>query len=164
MNIIYKTIATSFGLGYAPIAPGTVGAMGGVALLWFASLGVISYKFHTFQMGFLILIVLTTVIGAWATKQLEQEWGEDPSKVVIDEVVGVWIALFWLPLNWPHFLIGFCLFRLFDIWKPLGIRKLEKIPNGWGVMLDDVAAGIYANICLQLISRLVLYPSSFYIH
>ena len=76
--------------------------------------------------------------------------------MVIDEVVGVWISLFWLPLTWQHLLIGFCLFRLFDIWKPLGIRQLEKIPNGWGVMLDDVAAGIYANICLQIIYGLVV--------
>ena len=150
MKVIYKTIATGFGSGYVPIAPGTAGAALGCLLL-------VGYQYfigHTttnsFQINFLILIVLTTIIGAVSTHQLEPEWGEDPSKVVIDEIIGVWIALLLVPLTWLNILIGFILFRFFDIYKPLGIKKLEAIPNGWGVMLDDVLAGIYANIILQI--------------
>lgn len=150
MNIIYKTIATGFGSGYAPIAPGTVGALLGCLLLWGGHLVFQSTSFIYFHTGLTILSILTTLLGAWVTQQLEVEWGEDPSKVVIDEIVGVWITMIWIPFSWQTLLAGFCLFRLFDIWKPLGIRRLEAIPNGWGVMLDDVAAGIYANVCLQL--------------
>lgn len=150
MKVIYKTIATGFGSGYTPIAPGTAGAALGCLLLG----GYQHFIGHTttnlFQLSFLILIILTTVIGAIATYQLEPEWGEDPSKVVIDEIIGVWIALLFVPLTWQNILIGFISFRLFDIYKPLGIRKLEAIPKGWGVMLDDVLAGIYANIVLQI--------------
>jgi len=150
LTILYKTLATGFGSGYSPFAPGTMGALVGCLLLWGASHLLEMTSFPFFQLGFFLIIVFTTILGAWVTKQLEVEWGEDPSKVVIDEIIGVWISLFWIPLTWQTLLAGFCLFRLFDIWKPLGIRRLEAIPNGWGVMLDDVAAGIYANICLQI--------------
>lgn len=150
MKVLYKTIATGFGSGYTPIAPGTAGAALGCLLLG----GYQHFIGHTannsFQTSFLLVIVLTTIIGAICTHQLEPEWGEDPSKVVIDEVIGVWIALLLVPLTWQNILIGFILFRFFDIYKPLGIRKLEAIPKGWGVMLDDVLAGIYANLVLQI--------------
>ena len=149
MNILYKTLATGFGSGYSPNAPGTMGALVGCLLLWGANILVMDAPIE-FHLILAIVIVITTLLGAFVTRQLEPEWGEDPSKVVIDEIVGVWITLLFIPITGPNLLIGFCLFRLFDIWKPLGIRRLEAIPNGWGVMLDDVAAGIYANLCLQL--------------
>ena len=148
--MLYKTIATGFGSGYAPIAPGTAGAALGCLLLW----GFIHFfgeaAYWPFQIGFLLVIIITTIIGAIATREVEKEWGEDPSRVVIDEIIGVWITLLFIPLTWQHIIIGFILFRIFDIWKPLGIRRLEAIGNGWGVMLDDVLAGIYANIMLQI--------------
>jgi len=125
MEVLYKTYIHFFG----------------VAAYW------------SFQIGFLGMIILTTIIGAIVTNQLEKEWGEDPSKVVIDEIIGVWITLLFVPLTWQNILIGFVLFRVFDIWKPLGIRSLEAIKNGWGVMLDDVLAGIYANIILQILCK-----------
>lgn len=149
MKLPYKTIATGFGSGYAPIAPGTAGAAVGCLLLglYIYFIGIGNYWY--FQLGFLIITIFTTIIGAIATREVEKEWGEDPSKVVIDEIIGVWISLLFLPLTWQNILLGFILFRIFDIAKPFGIRKLEAIKNGWGVMLDDVLAGIYANICLQ---------------
>jgi len=150
MKVIYKTIATGFGSGYVPIAPGTAGAALGCLLLGGYQYFIGPTTTNSFQINFLILIVLTTIMGAVSTHQLEPEWGEDPSKVVVDEIIGVWIALLLVPLTWQNILIGFILFRFFDIYKPLGIRKLEAIPNGWGVMLDDVLAGIYANIMLQI--------------
>jgi len=150
MKVLYKTIATGFGSGYSPIAPGTAGAL-------LACIGLGAYVYYiggtdsvNFQIGFILTTLILTIIGAFVTKKLQSEWGEDPSKVVIDEVIGVWIALFFVPLTFQNILIGFLLFRIFDIWKPLGIRSLEAVKDGWGVMLDDVLAGVYANILLQI--------------
>ena len=151
MKSIHKIIATAFGAGYAPIAPGTAGALLGCMVLA-AYTHFIGFNNNTnFQIGFSIIIILTTLAGVWATKNLQAEWGEDPSKVVIDEVIGVWINLLFVPLTWQNICLGFVLFRFFDIAKPLGIRKMEAFENGWGVMLDDVLAGVYGNIVLQLI-------------
>ncbi len=150
MKLFYKTIATGFGSGFTPIAPGTAGAALGCLLLGAYQYFVGQTATNSFQISFIVLIIVTTVIGAISTHQLEPEWGEDPSKVVVDEIIGVWISLLFVPLSWQNILIGFVLFRLFDIYKPLGIRKLEAIPKGWGVMLDDVLAGIYANLVLQI--------------
>jgi len=91
------------------------------------------------------------VLGTWSAHQVEAQWGKDSSKVVIDEVAGMCISLLWVPITWQYVLVGLALFRLFDITKPLYIRRLEKLNGGWGVMLDDVLAGIYSNIVLQLI-------------
>jgi len=151
LKFIYKTIATGFGAGYSPIAPGTAGAFLACLLLggYVHTIGVNNNT--NFQIGFIILIVLTTLLGVWATRNLQAEWGEDPSRVGVDEIVGLWINLLFVPLTWQNIIIGFFLFRFFDIVKPLGIRKLEDLKNGWGVMLDDVLAGIYGNIVLQII-------------
>ncbi len=155
LKFIYKTIATGFGTGYSPFAPGTAGAILACILLggYVHSIG---FNNNTkFQIGFIIIITLTTLLGVWATRNLQAEWGEDPSRVVIDEMIGVWINLLFVPLTWQNIFIGFVLFRFFDIAKPLGIRKMEAFENGWGVMLDDVLAGIYGNIVLQLILFLI---------
>ena len=106
---------------------------------------------QVFLLLFIGMILLFLYLGVIATDHLEKEWGKDPSKVVMDEVIGVWIALLFVPVTWVNLLLAFALFRLFDIWKPLFIRKLEAIKGGWGVMLDDVLAGVYANIVLQVI-------------
>ena len=149
MRIIHKMIATGLGSGYTPIAPGTAGAILGCLLLWVYEQYIGINNNTNFQIGFIIIILLTTLLGVWATQQLQAEWGEDPSRVVIDEVIGVWINLLFVPLTWQNICLGFALFRFFDIAKPLGIRKMEAFENGWGVMLDDVLAGIYGNIILQ---------------
>lgn len=148
-STIYKTIATFFGLGYAPIAPGTFGALGGVLISSF--LIYFGLSFEAFQWVHLILIAIAYMLGVWACKGLNTEWGDDPSRVVIDETLGFWIAILFLPLTWKVLLGGFILFRFFDILKPFGIRKLDQWKNPNAVMLDDVAAGIYANIVLQLL-------------
>jgi phosphatidylglycerophosphatase A len=147
---INKTFATAFGLGLSPVAPGTMGALGGIATgLWILN----TCPFPNYIL--ILLIVLCTVLGAVSSKILELEWGDDPSRIVIDEVVGMWISMLFLPALWECYLAAFILFRLFDIFKPLYIKRMEYIKNGWGVMMDDVLAGIYANIILQ-ISILVL--------
>ena len=149
LKFIYKPIATGFGVGYSPFAPGTAGALLACLLLGGYVQGIGFNNNTNFQIGFIIIITLTTLLGVWATRNLQAEWGEDPSRVVVDEMIGVWINLLFVPLTWQNIFIGFVLFRFFDIAKPLGIRKMEAFENGWGVMLDDVLAGIYGNIVLQ---------------
>jgi len=101
--------------------------------------------------GQIILTVLVTALGIWVGNIVEKDWGKDSYRVVIDEVAGMFISVLFVPPDWKWMLIGFVLFRFFDIAKPLYIRRLEALKGGWGVMLDDVLAGIYANILLQII-------------
>ena len=137
-------VATGFGVGFSPIAPGTAGALL-ASLLWlmFHFLLPFSSLFYVT----IALILLFTWAGIWATDKLEFYWGKDPSRVVVDEMVGVWIPLLAVPANeyWYWYAIGaFVLFRLLDITKPLGIRKMENLRGGIGVMMDDVLAGVYS--------------------
>lgn len=139
-------IGTGFGSGFSPVAPGTAGA-----LLAFAVWYVLSFLVSASALLWLtvLLVLAFTVVGVWAANRLEQAWGEDPSRVVVDEMVGCWITLLAAPAG--HFWYGlaaFGLFRLFDIWKPLGIRRMENLPGGIGVMMDDVLSGVYGFIIL----------------
>ena len=152
MHIIYKIFATALGAGYSPIAPGTAGAIIGCAALWlFEKYNIISTT--TTPLLFIGLIVITTIMGIIATNKLEPAWGKDPQKVVIDEVIGLWITMLFVPFTLLNLLIAFILFRFFDIAKPLGIRKMENLGGGLGVMADDMLAGIYGNITLLLIVK-----------
>ena len=141
------SVATCGPAGYSPVAPGTMGAIIGVLdyliLFW-----LVGSAFYTHMIASVLILPLF-FLGVWASNQVEAAWGHDPSKVVIDEFVGQWIALLWVPISWQTALAGFVLFRFFDILKPLFIKKLEALPHGWGVMSDDVLAGVYANIVLQ---------------
>ncbi len=151
MNIklfLAKAIGTSFGFGYMPVAPGTFGALFGI---------IVYYALHFFaptSLDFILLglIVIFTAIGTWTCRIVLKEWGHDPSKIVIDETIGVWITLLFIPFNHWYIWLAFGLFRLFDIWKPLGIRSIDdKMESAFSVMLDDIVAGIYGAIVLQLI-------------
>ena len=107
----------------------------------------------------LALVVVTTVVGAWTSKVMERYWGEDPRSVVIDEFVGTWIPLLVAatPERWETALLGllgFGMFRLIDIVKTPLCRRMERVGNGWGVMLDDVVAGLYA-LLIVLAVRLI---------
>lgn len=111
------------------------------------------------------LIIIITILGAWTSEVMERYWGEDPRTVNIDEYVGTWIPLLIAPMGdnmWMTAItafLGFALFRVIDIFKLFGCRKVEeKIHGGWGVMLDDVAAGTYALIILWLLKILVFNP------
>jgi phosphatidylglycerophosphatase A len=96
-------------------------------------------------------------MGIWSANEVESIWGKDSSKVVIDEVAGMAITLTMVPKNITYLLIGLIAFRFFDIVKPLGIRKLEILPKGWGVMADDLLAGFYAlsfvHLCIELVNK-----------
>jgi len=154
MKLIYKLTATALGAGYSPFAPGTAGAIVGCIALWlFKKYNLISTT--NTPVLFIGLILITTVLGIIATDKLEEDWGKDPSKVVLDEVIGMWITMMFVPFTPLYVLIGFGLFRFFDIAKPLGIRKLESLKGGVGVMADDILAGIYANIILRIIVSII---------
>lgn len=144
--LLHIIIATGFGTGFSPFAPGTVGALLATGI-WLA----ISY-FVSFKILLLInslLIIFFTFSGILSANKLEPIWGEDPSRIVIDEMVGVWIALLAVPERNFYYVGGaFLLFRLFDIFKPLGIRQMERLKGGIGVMMDDILAGIYSAILL----------------
>jgi len=168
------------GVGYFPIAPGTMGSLVGVGLyiaIWVeayswlearAARGRLNllYIFTPQLALMLVVIFLVTMAGIWAASRAEKVVGKkDPSIVVIDEVAGQMIALlsgpFWAP-TWWSVLTAFILFRAFDIWKPYPIRKLEALESGLGIMLDDVAAGAYALIVNSVLisGYLLLFPSS----
>ena len=151
MKNIYRIIANGFGSGQLPIAPGTWGSA-------LAALLALPLMWATPPAARLVLIVLAIVfsfICAKAVDMFADEWGEDPGHVVADEMVGMWLTLVGLPLNLLNIGLGFLLFRFFDIAKPLGIRRMEAIPGGWGVVLDDVLAGVYANILLQVLNLII---------
>ena len=100
-----------------------------------------------------LLIAVFTALGTWATQRLQPYWGEDPSRVVVDEMVGVWTPLL-LAENWWMALVALVLFRFFDILKPLGIRALDRRQGAFWVMADDLLAGVYAALVLLIIRLL----------
>lgn len=143
-NIIWKAIVTVGGLGYSPLAPGTVGALG--ALI--PAMLILKFSDNP-DLWLILLVVLSTIFGIIGSNIAEKEWGKDPSKIVIDEAAGMWISLLFTGTSWFTIISAFVLFRFFDIFKPFGIRKAERLPGGTGVMFDDILAGVYANLVLQ---------------
>jgi phosphatidylglycerophosphatase A len=138
------TVATFFGAGFGKPGPGTWGSVGAV-LLWAVAAWALPAGSGTLLLWLLCGILVATAIGVPASTIVARESGrKDPQFVVIDEVVGQWIALIACPRDWAHALIALVLFRLFDITKPWPVRKLEDLPEGWGIVFDDVAAGLYA--------------------
>ena len=142
---------TFFGAGLGKPGPGTWGSVAAL-LLWlalahFAALTGLQLALVTAAAAFLV-----TAIGIPAGTIVARETGkEDPQHVVIDEVAGQWIALIACPVDWWHPLLALILFRSFDIVKPWPARQLENLPGGWGIMLDDVAAGLYALLGMQIL-------------
>lgn len=148
--LFHNFIATGFGSGYSPIAPGTAGALLAMLIWWGYSL--LFSHFISIPVLTFIVIVVFTFAGVWSSSVVEKYWGEDPSRVVVDEMVGTWIALLAVPegAHWGYMLAAFVLFRFFDIVKPLGVRKMESLPSGFGIMADDILAGIYGFIVIYL--------------
>ena len=144
-------IATLFGTGYLRPGPGTWGSAVTV-VLW----GALAYSIPSNRRTPLLiaLAVVVMAIGIAAATQVCRASGKkDPQFVAIDEVAGQLIALIAVPLAWQTFLTGFILFRAFDIIKPPPVRQLERLPEGTGIVLDDVAAGIYALLAMQILLR-----------
>jgi phosphatidylglycerophosphatase A len=141
-------IATFFGVGYLPLGPGTWASAITVLLWWAAA--------RWINPGWLLAVAIVaslaiTLIGIPPSTVVARESGrKDPGFVVIDEVAGQMIALIGVPTNWKYLLAGFILFRSFDIVKPFPLRRLEKLPGGTGIMMDDVGAGLYALVLLHI--------------
>jgi phosphatidylglycerophosphatase A len=143
-------IATWFGCGFSPTAPGTVGSLAAVA---------IAYLLHWRPIYFAALAVAMMPVAIWAADVTARNANrKDPQTVVVDEVLGQWITLAGAAtLNWKSLLGAFLLFRLFDIWKPPPVRRLEALPGGAGIVADDVMAGLYGALVLFLMGCFNLY-------
>ena len=144
-DFLARSIATVLGVGYFPVAPGTAATVVGVVIFYF-----LGNNLPLFTLLLAVLLILGIVTTGLMEKLLNTK---DPSIACIDEVVGVMIALWGLPLMWPVMIIGFFLFRAFDMFKIYPINKLESQPGGWGIMLDDCMAGVYTNIILRVALR-----------
>lgn len=147
MNKFLVHLATFFGAGKFPKAPGTIGTLATIPIWYFlAQTGPIPYMLVTFSL---------IPIGVWAAQAYENFSGRHDSKeIVIDEVVGFLITMTWLPVTWQSAVIGFIVFRFLDIVKPPPIRQLDqKVKGGFGVMVDDIAAGIIGSIIMQIIYK-----------
>ncbi|GAA4324672.1 phosphatidylglycerophosphatase A [Mucilaginibacter gynuensis] len=147
-----KLIASWFGIGYFK-GGGTYASIVTCIILYF--LWQVPAVLAPLPNVVIALVII--LVGIYVGNKVEPEWGKDSYRVVIDEVAGMWITMLFIPINnWKLLLAGLILFRFFDMVKPLFIRKLENLPGGTGVMMDDVLAGIYANIVLQVIVYLKL--------
>ena len=144
-------VATFFGAGFGKPGPGTWGSVAAV-LLWAACARLAHPAPQALLVALLGAIAAAIALGVPAATIVEREAGRtDPGFVVIDEVIGQWIALIASPADWRHGLIALALFRLFDITKPFPVRRLERLPGGWGIVFDDVGAGLYALVVASLI-------------
>ncbi len=137
---------TSVGfVGLIPGAPGTYGSIVTLAFAYLWQTQVTNNIYYTIG-----LVLVLTILGIIASSKVSTSLGiEDPGEIVIDEMVGQWIALIAIPAHWGSWLAAFILFRVFDIWKPWLIDKSQYLPGGWGIMMDDVLAGLLALLIIQ---------------
>lgn len=144
MKLLSKVISTFFGLGYFPVAPGTITSL----------VVILAYKFYLYQLNwplYLLILFLLFLVGVYTSTKFSAESNKkDPRKIVIDEACGQLLVLFRMPEAWFPVLASFVLFRVFDIVKPYPIKKVEFLPAGWGIMMDDVVAAIYAGVIVNL--------------
>jgi phosphatidylglycerophosphatase A len=149
VDLLARLVATAFGSGYAPLAPGTAGSALGVLLFWPMARNAWPWQ--------LAACVVVFFVGTAAAGRVARSLGvKDPGLVVIDEVAGQWLTLVSLPFTPFVVVAGFLLFRVMDVVKPWPARDLEGLPGGWGIMADDIAAGIYAQLALRVL--LIVWP------
>jgi phosphatidylglycerophosphatase A len=143
-NLLPLIIGTSLYTGYIPFGPGTFASI--------LALPMVFFLFHNW-LTYAILTIIIFIIGTFSAQYLGTVWNKkDDQRITIDEFIGILVTFLLIPkINWYMLLIGFVLFRFFDIIKPFGIRKTEKVKGGLGVMFDDIVAGIYANIILRIL-------------
>lgn len=145
---LHKLMATFFGIGYIGKGGGTLAAVA-VCVIWLLIPS--SILTTVFQV---VITLLVCVAGVCSGNVVDAIWGKDSSKVVVDEVAGMLLTLIFIPVSIKYVFVGLVLFRFFDIAKPLFIKKMELFPKGWGVMADDLLAGLYAHLLLQIIVSL----------
>jgi phosphatidylglycerophosphatase A len=142
-NVLARLVATGFGSGYSPVAPGTAGSAVGLLLFWPMTPLAIEAQ--------VIVAAAVFLAGVAAASHLAKRLGiEDPGVVVIDEIVGMWVTLLFLPFTILTAVLGFFAFRAMDVFKPYPARQLEHLHGGWGIMADDLMAGIYANLLVRI--------------
>ena len=147
MKKTYELIATVLRLGYFPFAPGTVGSLAGL---------IPCLILHEYIILYVIAFLILFAAGVIASDKVEKESGQkDPSFVVIDEFACIFLVFLLIPLKPLYIIIGFIIYRIMDIFKPPPIKAIEKLRGGWGIMLDDAMAAIYANLILQILTRLI---------
>jgi len=155
VSFVAETIATGLGSGKWPfVAPATVGTFAALVAYWL--LDILVFDGEGDSVWFFALIGVVTTVGIWATDYIDNEGDHDPKRGVIDEWVGVWVTVLFLPVTWPWMIAGFFMFRALDILKPLGVRKIEAWPGGWGIMFDDIAAGVIGAVILNAV-RLIFF-------
>ncbi len=141
-------VATALGVGYAPFAPGTFGSLAGLAL--YAGLRALGLP-----LAEPVAIVIVFLAGVWSATRAETHFGHiDPGPVVVDEVLGMLVTLALIPVSLTGAIVGFLLFRVFDVVKPPPCGRLEAWHGGWGVMSDDFMAAVYAHACVRLLAWL----------
>jgi len=143
-----RAFVTGVGVGYLPIAPGTWGSL--AALLLVFTVHWLFPLHETVVLGSLVAL-LTFPAVVFSTRFSRSEGDPDPSKIVIDEILGQMLCLLFVPVSAVSLGAGFCLFRFFDIWKPFPVRNSEKLPGGMGIVCDDLVAGVYAGLCLKVL-------------
>jgi phosphatidylglycerophosphatase A len=141
-------LATGFWVGFCPVAPGTVGALWGLPLAWG-----LSYLPIAAQLAILSGLFLAGV--PLCTRAARELGVKDPGSIVFDEIISLGVTFLWAPITPATLVVGFLLHRLFDITKPPPIRRLERLPDGLGIMADDLLAGVYANIALRVVPGIV---------
>jgi phosphatidylglycerophosphatase A len=141
MRTAALAIATCFGVGYVPVAPGTFGSAAGL-LLWAILPGS--------AVAQVTAVLIAFAVGSWASHVAERHFHRtDPGPVVVDEVMGILVTLLVVPAGWLTAILGFLWFRVFDVIKPYPANRLEQLPGGVGVMADDLMAAVYANLALR---------------
>jgi phosphatidylglycerophosphatase A len=152
MNRVALLISTCLGIGYTPKGGGTLASAVFCLIWYFTGSGTDSRPYERLLATFLLLAA-----GIWSSGKMEEKWGKDSYRIVVDEAAGMWITLLFVPLRWQYMAAGLVLFRFFDIAKPLYIRKMENLKGGWGVMMDDTLAGLYSNLILQVLVQLNIW-------
>ncbi len=143
MKTLSQLIATVGFVGYIPFAPGTAGSL-------VATLAFILMPTYLPPIPFTLASLALLLLAVWAADRYASVDRPDPSEVVIDEVVGMVVTIAYLPLTPVVLILSLVLFRGFDIAKPFPVRQFEKLPGGWGIVMDDVMAGVYANVVLRV--------------
>ena len=143
INFFEKFIGSGFYTGYIPFISGTFGSLAALIIYWIPG----------FENPFIMstAIILFTAYGIYVGNKFDKIYGKDPAECTVDEIVGQWITLLFVPKTILITFIAFFIWRLLDIIKPFPARGLEKLPGGWGIMIDDVIAGIYSLICVHII-------------
>jgi phosphatidylglycerophosphatase A len=142
VKLLIRAIATFFGCGHFPIAPATFASFVFAALMFVLPL--------PSPAVWAALTLAVTIVGIWAAGRAEEEFGHDGHPIVIDEIAGMLVTLFWMPKELWVWAAGFALFRVFDVWKPFPAGRAQALPGGLGVVMDDLLAGVYAHLCLRL--------------